>query len=97
VTKRLFEQWKADPYSLGNAVERGTGWELRQIRRRHGYHLGMRNKDVVYEINGKKLNTKAQLLAAYMLLKGKDEFDVVFERKGKRRIHHYTVKAGSKR
>ena len=52
----------------------------------------MRNKDVILEVNGKKLNSKAQLVAAYLALKNKKEFDVLFERNGKKRTHHYVVK-----
>lgn len=91
VKKRLVGRWKDNPYSLGNAVQSGEGWSLRQVRAKDAYHLGMRNKDVVLSVNGKKLNTQAQLLAAYVALKNKTSFDVVFERKGKRISHHYEI------
>jgi hypothetical protein len=51
----------------------------------------MKNLDRIVEVNGKKLNTQAQLLAAYLALKNKTEFDVVFVRDGKTITHHYRI------
>lgn len=91
VTQRLVDRWQADPYSLGNVRESGEGWELLGIRQRNAYHLGMRNSDIVLEVNGRKLNTMPQLLAAYMALKNHKSFDVVFLRRGARKVHHYKI------
>mgnify|MGYP000244387957 CR=1 FL=1 len=93
VTKANFERWKGDPYALGGGISQsGDGWEVRWVRKREAWHLGMKNKDVVLEINGKKLKNKAQLAAAYLALKNKSDFEVLFERKGQRMTHQYTVK-----
>jgi len=93
VTQSNFERWKNDPYALGGGIsQKGEGWEVRWVRKREAWHLGMKNKDVVLQINGKKLKNKAQLAAAYLTLKNKSEFEVLFERKGKQMTHHYTVK-----
>lgn len=91
VTKTLFDKWKDDPYKLGRIKDAGAGWEVRQVRQRHGYHLGIRGKDVVLTVNGRKLDTDAQLLGAYVALKFKKKFDVEIVRGGKTRVHHYEV------
>jgi hypothetical protein len=91
VTKTLFDKWKDDPYKLGRIKDAGAGWEVRQVRQKHGYHLGIRGKDVVLTVNGRKLDTDAQLLGAYVALKFKKKFDVEVVRGGKTRVHHYEV------
>ena len=91
VTKTLFDKWKDDPYKLGRIKDAGAGWEVRQVRQKHGYHLGIRGKDVVLTVNGRKLDTDAQLLGAYVALKFKKKFDVEIVRGGKTRVHHYEV------
>ena len=93
VTKANFERWKSDPYALGGGIsQQGDGWKVRWIRKREAWHLGMKNNDVILQINGKKLKNKAQMAAAYLALKNKDDFEVLFERKGKQMTHRYTVK-----
>jgi hypothetical protein len=92
VSQANVDRWKDDPYILSSVHQEDVGWSLVYARKREAWHLGMRNKDVILEVNGKKLNSKAQLVAAYMALKNKKEFDVLFERKGKKRTHHYIVK-----
>lgn len=91
VTRRLADRWKESPHELANAAQVGEGWELRQARRKEAYFLGMKNKDIILEVNGKKLKTDAQLLAAYLALKNKTEFDVLFVRDGRRMTHHYRI------
>ena len=61
------------------------------VRTRAAYHLGMRNGDVIMEVNGHRLNTKTQLLGAYLDLRNDKTFDVVFYRDGVRRVHHYVI------
>ena len=92
VTQANVDRWKDDPYILSSVHQEDVGWSLVYARKREAWHLGMRNKDVILEVNGKKLNSKAQLVAAYLALKNKKEFDVLFERNGKKRTHHYVVK-----
>ena len=51
----------------------------------------IRNRDVLLEVNGHKLNTRAQLLLAYLALKNDRAFDLVFQRQGQRLVHHYEI------
>lgn len=92
VTRALADHWMKDPYALGNARESGAGWQLFAIRTKAAYHLGMRNGDIVIEANGHKLDTKPQLLAAYLDLKNDREFDVTFLRAGRTLHHHYAIR-----
>lgn len=91
VTPALVEQWKEDPYRLSSVREQGDGWELLGVRQGNAWHLGMRNRDVLLEVNGHKLNTKTQLLMAYLALKNDRAFDLVFSRQGNRMVHHYEI------
>jgi S1-C subfamily serine protease len=91
VTQSLVNQWQENPYLLGNVRESGEGWQLMGVRQRLAYHLGMRNGDIVLEVNGHKLNTEPQLLAAYLACKNDKEFDIVFLRGGQRKTHHYSI------
>ena len=91
VDQALVDRWKDDPYELSQVREEGDGWELLGVRQRNAYHLGMRNRDVLLEANGHKLNTRAQLLVAYLALKNDRVFDLVFLRQGKRLVHHYEI------
>ncbi len=50
------------------------------------------NKDIILSVNGRKLNTQAQMLAAYLALKNKKDFEVVFLRNGKQMKHQYHIK-----
>jgi hypothetical protein len=91
VTKSLFQKWKDDPYQLGRIKDKGAGWEVRMVRQRPSYHLGIRGKDVILTVNGRKLDTNAQLMSAYLALQLKKKFDVEIVRNGKTRIHHYEI------
>ena len=91
VKQRIVTRWKNDPYDLANVESFGDGWRLRRARRGDAHHLGMKNKDVILSVNGRKLKTQAQLLAAYLALKNKTEFEVVFLRNGKQLTHHYRI------
>jgi type II secretory pathway component PulC len=91
VTQSLVDQWQENPYLLGNVRESGEGWQLMGVRQRLAYHLGMRNGDIVLEVNGHKLDSEPQLLAAYLACKNDREFDVVFLRNGQRKTHHYSI------
>ncbi|MEQ1569847.1 MAG: S1C family serine protease, partial [Myxococcota bacterium] len=92
VTRKLVTQWQDDPYALGNVRENGEGWELVGTRQRTAYHLGMRNGDILLEVNGHRLNSMVNLVAAYAACRNDTRFDVVFLRKGKRLTHHYEIK-----
>ena len=91
VTRSLAERWMENPYALGNAREAGEGWQLVGVRAKAAYHLGMHNGDIILEANGHKLDTKPQLLAAYLDLKNDTRFQVTFLRNGQRMIHTYQI------
>lgn len=91
VKQRLADRWEDDPYDLARVEASGDGWMLRGVRKGDAYHLGMKNKDVVLSVNGRKLKTKSQMLAAYLALKNKKDFEVVFLRRGKQLKHHYKI------
>jgi hypothetical protein len=92
VKERVADRWQDDPYDLASVEPHGDGWMLHRVRKKDAYHLGMRNKDVILSVNGRKLKTQAQLLAAYLALKNKKDFEVVFLRKGKQMKHTYRIR-----
>jgi len=92
VRQKVADRWEDDPYDLASVESHGDGWMLRKVRKKDAYHLGMRNKDIILSVNGRKLKTQAQLLAAYLALKNKTDFEVVFLRKGKQMKHTYKIK-----
>jgi hypothetical protein len=91
VTQDLVDRWLKSTGQVGLVRESGEGWAVTGVRTRAAYHLGMRNGDVIMEVNGHKLDTKAQLLGAYLDLKNDKAFDVVIYRNGVRRVHHYQI------
>ncbi len=92
VRQKVADRWEDNPYDLASVESHGDGWILRKVRKKDAYHLGMRNKDIILSVNGRKLKTQAQLLAAYLALKNKKDFEVVFLRKGKQMKHTYKIK-----
>jgi hypothetical protein len=92
LTTRLADSYKDDPYQLANAVEKvGEGWKIKGVRQKDAYHLGLRGSDVVFEVNGHKLKTQAQLLTAYATLRNKKAYEVLIERNGKLKTLHYDI------
>lgn len=92
IPRRLADRWEENPYRLASPKELDEGWRLRRVRPGGpGWWLGLRNGDVILEVNGMKLNTKPQLIAAYLKLKNKTDFDVKIRRDGQIRIHHYKI------
>lgn len=91
VTRALVDRWVGDPNQLGVVRESGAGWAVQGVRQRAAFHLGMRNSDIVLEVNGHKLDTQVQLLAAWLDLKNDTSFDVVFLRDGDRLVYHYDI------
>ena len=91
VTRALVTHWQDDPYRLGNVKEHDPGWELLGVRTRDAYHLGMRNKDVVVQVNGHKLNTMPQLMSTYLFCKNDEKFEVEFVRAGQTMVHRYEI------
>ncbi len=91
VSRALVQRWQDNPYALAGAREKDPGWELVGVRVHHAYWLGMKNKDLLMLVNGHKLNTKPQLLSAYLACKNDEEFDVTFVRAGQTVVHHYSI------
>lgn len=94
VTRGLADQWMKNPYAVGNVREAGAGWQIVGVRTKAGYWLGMRNGDIIMEANGHKLDTRPQLLAAYMDLKNDKLFRVTFVRNGQTMVHTYQIVEG---
>lgn len=94
VTRSLADQWMKNPYALGNVREAGAGWQLTGVRVKAAHWLGMRNGDVLMEANGHKLDTRPQLLAAYLDLKNDRVFRVTFVRNGQTMVHTYQIVEG---
>lgn len=92
VKKRLVRGWKDDPDSLARVDEKGKGWEIKHSRHRDAFHLGMRNGDVITQVNGYELDTQLKLLAALAALDDEDDFRVKFKRDGTKLTHRYHVK-----
>lgn len=91
VTRSLADQWMKNPYTLGNVREAGEGWQLVGVRAKAAHWLGMHNGDVIMEANGHKLDTRPQLLAAYLDLKNDQVFRVTFVRNGQTIVHTYQI------
>lgn len=55
------------------------------------YKAGLRSKDVIQEVNGKKTNTVAQIIGLWLFSKKKGTFEVKLLRKGKPMTLYYEV------
>jgi hypothetical protein len=55
------------------------------------YKAGLRSKDVIQEVNGKKTNTVAQIIGLWLFSKKKGVFEVKLLRKGKPMTFYYDV------
>lgn len=91
IERSLLDAWKESPGVLGRVMQVEGGWQLSGIQKRVGYHLGLRNGDVITSINGHSLDTKMQQLGAWMALRNADDFAVSFTRGGERMIYRYRV------
>ena len=100
ITQVSDRSWTGDPEPRRSLAGRsvppgqrprgGRGLGAAGVRQRNAYHLGMRNKELLLEINGHKL-TPARTDVAYLACKNDREFDLVFLRAGKRIVHHYAI------
>ena len=92
IPRVLADRWESHPHRLGSAVEHGEGWKMTRVKNGSpGWWLGMRRGDIILTVNDMKLNTKPQLIAAYLKLKNKTEFEVKIDRDGTIRKHKYTI------
>ncbi len=91
VERSLVDEWKASPGVLGRALQVDGGWQLAGMQKRVGYHLGLRNGDVITSINGHSLDTRMQQLGAWMSLRNADDLSIAFTRAGKRLVYDYRI------
>ena len=91
VERALVESWKEAPGVLGRTLQVDGGWQLSGMQKRVGYHLGLRNGDIITSINEHPLDTRMQQLGAWMSLRNADELSVAFTRGGERLVYEYRV------
>jgi S1-C subfamily serine protease len=91
VSSDLAETWKDKPGTVGRARKVDDGWQLYGITIRQGYNLGLRNGDVITEVNGHELNTKLQQVGAWLDLRNDDQFEVRFLRGGQAMTYTYRI------
>ena len=97
VEPAIFKKHVDNPISLANKVKVSTvrhkktrkivGYRLKKIEKGSIIdRIGFKNGDVLYEINGKKLNSLDAVWAAYNEMKEASFFNVKFTRKVKKRV-----------
>ncbi|MBX2797192.1 MAG: hypothetical protein KTR31_05975 [Myxococcales bacterium] len=91
LSAELFAQIKRKPAELGRMTKDGPGFRLHGVRPRHGYHLGLRNRDLLLRINGRKLRNQGQVEAAFEALQDEGQFEMLLERRGQERVHTYVI------
>ncbi len=95
IERVMFEELLAEPSSLiteARIVPRDDGIKIFGVKSRGVfYKMGLRNGDIVHQINEVALNDVQNALSLFTDLKGQSEFTVDFTRKGKRKSNRYTV------
>lgn len=95
VERRMFEELLAEPSSLiteAKIVPRDDGIKIFGVKSRSVfYKMGLRNGDIVHQINEVALNDVQSALSLFTDLRGQSEFTVDFTRGGKRKSNRYTV------
>ena len=95
IERMMFEELLAEPSSLiteARIVPRDDGIKIFGVKSRSVfYKMGLRNGDIVHQINEVALNDVQNALSLFTDLKGQSEFTVDFTRKGKRKSNRYTV------
>lgn len=95
IERRMFEELLAEPSSLiteAKIVPRDDGIKIFGVKSRSVfYKMGLRNGDIVHQINEVALNDVQNALSLFTDLKGQSEFTVDFTRKGKKNSNRYTV------
>lgn len=93
--RRMFDELLAEPSSLiteARVVPRDDGIKIFGVKSRSVfYKMGLRNGDIVHQINEVALNDVSNALSLLTDLKGQSEFTVDFTRRGKRKSNRYTV------
>ena len=95
IERRMFDEMLAEPSSLiteAKIVPRDDGIKIFGVKSRSVfYKMGLRNGDVVHQINEVALNDMQSALSLFTDLRGQSEFTVDFTRRGKRKSNRYTV------
>ncbi len=95
IERRMFDELLTEPGSLiteAKIVPRDDGIKIFGVKSRSVfYKMGLRNGDVVHQINEVALNDVQSALSLFTDLKGQSEFTVDFTRRGKRKSNRYTV------
>lgn len=95
IERMMFDELLAEPSSLiteAKIVPRDDGIKIFGVRSRSVfYKMGLRNGDIVHQINEVALNDMQSALSLFTDLKGQSEFTVDFTRKGKRKSNRYTI------
>lgn len=95
IERRMFDELLAEPSSLiteAKIVPRDDGIKIFGVKSRSVfYKMGLRNGDIVHQINEVALNDMQGALSLFDDLKGQTEFTVDFTRRGKRKSNRYTV------
>ena len=95
IERVMFEELLTEPSSLiteAKIVPRDDGIKIFGVKSRSVfYKMGLRNGDIVHQINEVALNDVQSALSLFTDLMGQSEFTVDFTRKGKRKSNRYTV------
>lgn len=95
IERRMFDELLAEPSSLiteAKIVPRDDGIKIFGVKSRSVfYKMGLRNGDIVHQINEVALNDVQNALSLFTDLRGQSEFTVDFTRQGKRKSNRYTV------
>lgn len=95
IERVMFEELLSEPSSLiteARIVPRDNGIKIFGVKSRSVfYKMGLRNGDVVHQINEVALNDVQSALSLFTDLRGQSEFTVDFTRQGKKKSNRYTV------
>ena len=95
IERRMFDELLAEPSSLitqARIVPRNDGIKILGVKSRSVfYRMGLRNGDIVHQINEVALNDVQSALSLLTDLKGQSEFTVDFTRRGAKKSNRYTV------
>ncbi len=95
IEKKMFDELIAKPNNLitdARIVPLDDGIKIMGVRSRSVfYKIGLRNGDIIHQINEVALNDVQNALLLFDELRSQDEFTVDFTRRGKRRSNRYTV------
>ncbi len=95
IERIMFDELLAEPSSLiteAKIVPREDGIKIFGVKSRSVfYKMGLRNGDIVHQVNEVALNDVQRALSLFTDLRGQSEFTVDFTRRGKKKSNRYTV------